>query len=214
MVSRLKNKTSPKKIWKVKGGNIQTDAIVASTYPTFLWMIVACFIILALGLFIGYMVFGRQSKQVISIKNIDESVPRINNINSAPSPPNPAVFPVDLPEQPSRLALPINTPTRGNPPEYQQIGILTAGNSGTEDPFILPLYGRPVYYGSQKWEYYAASDKFHLWRIPIFSENRDCSLQLGCNEIYDRDTVTVPTYQGKQFTVTLYPKNTPRYIPP
>jgi hypothetical protein len=205
-----RKKGSLSKKWKAKGGND------LPTYTYTLWLIVGVFLLLAIGLFLGYIMFG-QTKVVVSDKPVVVATePVIHNRNTAPVPPNPPVYPPDLPDEPTRYPPPvnaINTPSRGDPPQYQQVGILTAQSESSDNPFILPLYGRPTYYGSQQWEYYAASDKFHLWRMPVISNSKDCSLQYGCNEIYDGDFVSVPSYEGKSFKVSLYPKNNPRYIP-
>lgn len=193
---------------KMKGGND------LPTYTFTLWFILGAFLLLTAGLLIGYFVFGNNKVVISKTPVVVGTEPVIHNRNTAPVPPNPPVYPPDLPDEPTRYPTnTINTPSRGEPPQYQQVGILTAQSESSDNPFILPLYGRPTYYGSQQWEYYAASDKFHLWRMPVVSNNKDCSLQYGCNEIYDGDFVTVPSYEGKSFKVTMYPKNNPRYIP-
>lgn len=189
---------------KMKGGNS------LSTYTYLIWLILGAVLLLTVGLFMGYLFFGKKGREKEIIINTE---PIIRNRNTAPVPPNPPVYPPDLPDEPTRYPTEVNTPTRGDPPQYQQMGILTAQSDSSDNPFILPLYGRPTYYGSQQWEYYAASDKFHLWRMPVISQRKDCSLQYGCNELYDGDEVGVPSYEGKSFKVSLYPKNNPRYIP-
>src|SRR5210317_1679642 len=47
----------------------------------------------------------------------------------------------------------INIPTRGAPPEYQQVGILTDENNPEN---IKPLYGRQTYRGSNQWNYFTS----------------------------------------------------------
>ena len=113
-----------------------------------------------------------------------------------------------MPPPPLRQ-LPINVPTRGPTPSMQQVGILTDGDNGT----ILALYGRPTFRGSSKWVYFTATDKFQSIRLPVWRMKRNCTDDLGCDELYDGDEATVPAYAGKQFKTTLYSLDAPRYIP-
>jgi hypothetical protein len=103
----------------------------------------------------------------------------------------------------------INTPTRGEPPEYQQLGILT-DISNPEN--IKPLYGRQTYYGSNKWNYYSSLDSHLSTKIPITIDHKKCTDEYGCQEINENDIIQI----GKSttnYSVTLYSMNTYRYIP-
>ena len=127
------------------------------------------------------------------------------------------VNPLKTPERsyPNRInhvAVPINIPTRGYIPQYQQIGVITK-NSESEDPTILPLYGKPVYPGSSKWQYYTGTDKFNPVKLPITNNDRDCQGEYGCDEIYNGETVTVPAYGDSDFKTTIYKLDKPRYLP-
>lgn len=116
--------------------------------------------------------------------------------------------------------VPINIPTRGVSAGYQQVGVVyksdisddskTIGNSN--ETVILPLYGQPTYPGSNKWNYYTSSDKYHTFKMPITVNGRKCTDDTGCNEIYNGDTITMPQYNG-DFTVEIYDYDKPRYIP-
>ena len=103
----------------------------------------------------------------------------------------------------------INTPTRGEPPDYQQLGILT----DTINPEnIKPLYGRQTYHGSNKWNYYSSLDSHLSSKIPITIDHKKCTDEYGCQEINDNDIIQI----GKSttnYSVTLYSMNTYRYIP-
>jgi hypothetical protein len=104
--------------------------------------------------------------------------------------------------------IPINTPTRGEQPEIQQVGILTDGNEK-----IIPLYGRPTWRGSNKWIYYTSTDKFNFVKLPVHDLNgKNCTEEYGCTEFSDKDQVDVPAY-NKTFSVTTYAADAPRYIP-
>ena len=121
---------------------------------------------------------------------------------------------------PLRDYTPINVPTRGLPTAYQQIGILTPALEVASTPIpgssiaprILPLYGRQLYSGSDKWNYYITTDGYQSVKIPITNNNRDCMHEHGCREIYDGDVLDVPIY-NQEFKATVYNLSSPRYIP-
>jgi hypothetical protein len=104
------------------------------------------------------------------------------------------------------LGVPINSPTRGYSSDYQQIGILTGGDQ------ILPLFGKPTWNGSNKWMYYTSTDKFHMIKLPVNVNSKDCTQEYGCNEVYDGEMVNVPAY-SKDYKASVYQLDAPRYIP-
>lgn len=116
--------------------------------------------------------------------------------------------------------IPINIPSRGLFQSYQQIGILSKDEiadpdkipGNNNDSNILPLFGRPTYAGSNRWNYYTTSDKFQSVKLPINIEGRKCTDDLGCDELRDGDMVTIPSYNGR-FRVEIYDFDKPRYIP-
>lgn len=120
---------------------------------------------------------------------------------------------MDMDMDMSLPATSINHPTRGEPSEFQMLGLLTSERSdGVDEPIMLPLLGRQLYNGSQKWEYYAGSDKLHPAKISIDFNNKTCSDDTGCDEIYNGDLVYVPTY-NRNFRASIYKKEIIRYIP-
>ena len=80
------------------------------------------------------------------------------------------------------------------------------------DNNVLPLYGKPIYRGSNKFMYYTETDKLNPVKIPISVNSRDCSDDIGCDELYDGGVVNIPSYNGS-FNVKIYKFNKPRYIP-
>ena len=116
--------------------------------------------------------------------------------------------------------IPINIPSRGPFQTYQQVGILSKDEiadpdkipGNNNDSNILPLFGRPTYSGSNRWNYYTTSDKFQSVKLPINIEGRKCTDDLGCDELRDGDMVTIPSYNGR-FRVEIYDFDKPRYIP-
>ena len=86
----------------------------------------------------------------------------------------------------SRNKMRINVPTRGEPPSYQQVGILT---DIVNPENIKPLYGRQTYNGSGHWNYYTSLDSHLATKIPIELDNNDCTDERGCNEIYKKKPI-------------------------
>jgi hypothetical protein len=106
--------------------------------------------------------------------------------------------------------LPINLPTRGANTNYQQIGTLTS-LCGTK---IIPLFGKPMWRGSSKWNFYTFSDQFHAIKLPVKYKTRDCMDDtIGCDELYTDDIVHVPQYPDTEFRVNMYKLDRPTYIP-
>lgn len=116
--------------------------------------------------------------------------------------------------------IPINIPSRGPFQTYQQVGILSKDEiadpakipGNNNDSNILPLFGRPTYSGSNRWNYYTTSDKFQSVKLPINIDGRKCTDDLGCDELREGDMVTIPSYNGR-FRVEIYDFDKPRYIP-
>ena len=119
-----------------------------------------------------------------------------------------------------KKAMPINISTRGDGGDYQQVGILykdsvideekAPGNN--TDANVLPLFGKPVYRGASRYNYYTATDKYHQVKVPITLNNTDCTDDRGCDEISNNDVVPVPGYNAN-FKAQIYKFDKPRYIP-
>ena len=92
------------------------------------------------------------------------------------------VYPKNLPQY--------SSPNR--PLDYQQVGILTS-NETDKEPVVLPLYGRKLYNRSDRWQYYTATDKNNMIRLPLTFGNRECEDDVGCNEINSGDTLSIST---------------------
>ena len=103
--------------------------------------------------------------------------------------------------------LPINVRTRGEPNEYQNIGLL---KNASETNDMRPLYGRRVYRGSNLWNYYTVLNNHIQVKIPIEINTNNCVDERGCSEIMDGGKVTV---NGAHYIVSLYPYSDFRYIP-
>lgn len=108
----------------------------------------------------------------------------------------------------STYRVPINIPTRGFSENYQQVGAINSGDK------ILPLYGRPRWPGATKWNYYTSTDSFQSVKLPVNFKNRDCQDDIGCDEVYDGDNISIPQYgKDKEFKANIYRLDKPYYIP-
>lgn len=106
--------------------------------------------------------------------------------------------------------VPINVQTRGTGMDYQQVGILT--KSGGSD-LILPLFGRKIMTGRDKWQYYAISNTGSLnTKLPVSVNGKSCTGEMGCDSISNGDTIFVEGYQDI-FKVTLYENTLFNYLP-
>ena len=144
------------------------------------------------------------SPPTVSLPSVTTNIIQQDSVNSILRPP--------LRSDPNMVTvpgIPINIPTRGPTPDIQQIGILTSSDNNN----ILALYGRPTFRGSSKWMYYTATDKFQSIKVPVHNKNRDCTQDLGCDEIYENDEINVPSYGNTSFKATIYSLDAPRYIP-
>jgi hypothetical protein len=104
----------------------------------------------------------------------------------------------------------INLPaiaTRGIPESYQSMGVLKM-----DDGEILPLYGRRTASRSDRFQYYTRTDSYNPVQLPLRHKNRDCQDIVGCEELFDGDTMVVAA-TGKRGSVTIYRFSGPTYIP-
>jgi hypothetical protein len=108
-----------------------------------------------------------------------------------------------------RGGIPININTRAVDTNYRQVGLLKRMN-GQE--MLLPLMGRPLYVGRDKWQYYTMSDSNNQIKLPVSFKSKSCTSEYGCDEISNGDTVYVDGI-NTTFQVTMYDNATMRYLP-
>ena len=106
--------------------------------------------------------------------------------------------------------IPVNIPTQSFDTSYRQIGILT--RIGGNKDMILPLMGRPLITNRDKWNFYTMSEKNNMLKLPIKYQGRNCTADIGCNDLYTGDVVKVEGYND-DFKVTTYENDMPKYIP-
>lgn len=167
------------------------------------WIYIGIFVTLIIILFILLTMShkgSRKSKEERQSPSMEKQPIIIIDKSSQGSGDAP-IYPKDLPRYSNSQA----------PLDYQQVGILTSQETDKE-PIILPLFGRKVYGRSDRWQYYTATDKNNMMRIPLHIGSRDCEDTNGCNELSTGDKLTVDIYQGREFTATIYRTEAPRYF--
>ena len=80
----------------------------------------------------------------------------------------------------------------------QQMGILTGAGEET-----LPLYGKEVRGRRDRYHYYTTTGGENLYPVPVTHNARDCMEDIGCEEIYGNETVSVTGKTGS-YTVNMY----------
>jgi hypothetical protein len=162
-----------------------------SSVPT-AWMFASYLVLILLMAGVAAWMLSRMAKSSLAATPPTEV--RVVVVQ-APAPPSKAAV-VQPPENPTY-------PLRHVPQDFQQMGMLISQDANEDQPVMLPLFGRKMIH-RDRWEYYAGTDKYHLWKIPVQQNNRMCDDDVGCNEIYDGDEVVVPDYENKVFRARIY----------
>jgi hypothetical protein len=80
----------------------------------------------------------------------------------------------------------------------QQMGILVGSG---EEP--LPLSGKEVRGRRDRYHYYTTTGGENLYPVPVTHNARDCMEDIGCEEIYGNESVSVTGKTGS-YTVNMY----------
>jgi hypothetical protein len=140
------------------------------------------------------------AQPIINVEGGDDRFTR------APKPERHWVTQPDLPSGAEIYGKLPRVPTRGIPETYQSMGIITLA-----DGKILPLYGRRTASRSDRFQYYTRTDTYNPVQLPIRVRRRDCQDDIGCEELYNDDDVTIQSL-GKGKT-TIYRFDGPTYVP-
>lgn len=90
-------------------------------------------------------------------------------------------------------------PIKKYKPGYmQQMGILTGAGQET-----LPLYGKEVRGRRDRYHYYTTTGGENLYPVPVAFNGRDCMEDIGCEELYGNESVSVTGKTGS-YAVKLY----------
>lgn len=190
---------------------------IKGVYISYTTLLVGCAIVIVLGLvYVAYLDLSNKQMPDINVQVLRPPQPQLMSTNfntgddrytRAPKPERDWMSSPDLSVlRGSRYNLP-SIPTRGIPETYQQMGVLRV-----DDGSVLPLYGRPTASRSDRYQYYSRTDTYNPVQLPIRYNNRDCTDDVGCNELYSGDSVSLAP-SGKRGEVTLYRLSGPTYIP-
>jgi len=84
------------------------------------------------------------------------------------------------------------------PGHMQQMGVLMGPGQET-----LPLYGKEVTGRRDRYHYYTTTGGENLYPIPVSHNTRDCMEDIGCEELYGNESVSVLGKTGA-YTVNMY----------
>lgn len=180
-------------------------------YPVIVFLLVTLIILVSVLIYIYYnkadnvVVVRTQNSSMInpmieqqtSMHTAMPAMPAMQTTTATRSKDELPVYPKELPQY--------------NSESYQQVGILTSSETNKE-PIILPLFSRKLHNHSDRYNYYTATDKNNMMRLPIRMNNNDCEDTIGCKEIYDKESVVVEIYKDRVFTATIYKKESPQYF--
>jgi hypothetical protein len=155
---------------------------------------------------------------VVSSAGISAGTDPINDVYSPPMrmdsliyPPTTARLTADIRTVPG---VPVNVPTNAAYTEYKQIGILTKNGHGGM-PLILPLMGRNLRNGRDKWQYYTMTNTAGAsinTKLPVSVNGKSCTGEYGCDNISNGDIVYVEGFNDT-FRATIYESGLLAYIP-
>lgn len=107
-----------------------------------------------------------------------------------------------------------NVATRGDPEEYEMLGVLYAVDGNTAEAQrnnVLPLWGRQTYQRASMWNYYVVLDnRVHL---PLNLEGKSCEAALGCKELPDGQLLQIDQLGDVKYKFTKNNEPAIRYNP-
>ena len=125
----------------------------------------------------------------------------------APKPERHWITPTELPSPQEIYGKLPRLPTRGLPEAYQSMGVITM-----DDGQILPIYGRRTASRSDRFQYYTRTDTYNPVQLPLRHKRRDCQDDIGCEELFDGDSITVAA-TNQVGRATIYRFDGPTYVP-
>jgi hypothetical protein len=157
------------------------------------------------------------SQPVLTTGSIGGVSSRLDDMYSPPLKVDTAIPPVNLVPQVGmpRTYMPVNVKTRGLELDYKQVGILTKNEKTGGNPTILPLMGRNLWNGRDKWQYYTIMNSGGASinaKLPISVKGKSCTSEYGCDSISNGDVVYVEGYNDT-FRATIYENASLNYIP-
>lgn len=86
---------------------------------------------------------------------------------------------------------------------FMQVGSIMA-DAGAQGRQILPLFGRPVPHRRGRWNYYTQTDTFNPVQVSVSNNCRDCMAEMGCEELFGGESISVGAYGPYPFAVSLH----------
>jgi len=176
------------------------------------------FVLAFLSISVGYLYYVQFVKLAKRSPHASEQTTIISSVDQSASLYSPPLKTIDIRGPSVPIGIPVNIKTSTANTPYRQIGILTKNvRSGNErsDPLILPLFGRNLLNGRDKWQYYTVSNSagasFNA-KLPISVNGKSCTGEYGCDGVYNGDTVYVEGYEDT-FRATIYENASLNYIP-
>jgi hypothetical protein len=84
------------------------------------------------------------------------------------------------------------------PNTYKQVGLMMG-----EGEDMYPIYGRPSYAYNNRWNYYTTTKGDQVYPLPISNGNRDCTEDIGCDELYGNENLSILGKSGT-YKTTIY----------
>lgn len=172
--------------------------------------------LLLIGICIALYMFARPSPATREVHTVESAPVAIqvaatqggdDRYTRAPKPERHWITTPEIPTRAEMYGKLPSIPTQGIPETYQSMGVITM-----EDGKILPLYGRRTASRSDRFQYYTRTDTYNPVQLPIKHNRRDCQDDIGCEELFDRENITItPTNQSGK--VSIYRFDGPTYIP-
>jgi len=107
----------------------------------------------------------------------------------------PVEVPVQIPVEKEFRKPPIK---EYKPGYVQQMGVLVGPDEET-----LPLFGKEVRGRRDRYHYYTVTPGEQIYSLPVTHDNRDCMDDIGCQELYGNESVSVlgqaGTFQAKLY---------------
>jgi hypothetical protein len=107
----------------------------------------------------------------------------------------PVEVPVQIPVEKEFRKPPIK---EYKPGYVQQMGVLMGPDEET-----LPLFGKEVRGRRDRYHYYTVTPGEQIYSLPVTHDNRDCMDDIGCQELYGNESVSVlgqaGTFQAKMY---------------
>ena len=89
------------------------------------------------------------------------------------------------------------------PRNFQQVGLLSSESE------TLPLYGKESETRRNQWHYYTTTPGEQIYSLPVSSNGKDCTDDIGCQELYGNEQLSVmgrdPAYQAKIYRTEQFP---------